>query len=134
MDPRTGFGVLLVLAALGGLAALATGRLQFVNGTIVIGAPANANTTSTSTTTTPAATPAPSSAGQVNPNNIGGANYSSLIGGNQASQAIASILGSVGANDPMSAYYSPTSTAQLVSTIPGDGVALNPLNPLGMSA
>lgn len=128
MDTKAAFGFAFVLVALGGLIALATGRLSFANGQITIGDPRKASTSTPTPITAPVAgataTAIPSTGnggwGTVDP----GAPV--LSGGNLNNAAISQIIGGNGSTTTLGQIYDPSQTLALVNAIAGDGAAVNP--------
>lgn len=125
MDTRSAFGVILVLLGLGGLYALVTRRLTIANGQIVIGAPAPATTGTTSNAGAGQPDAANSTFGTYG---TGSSSSSSptMSGVPNAQQILATILGNSAGQESAGGYYPASQPAALVTSVAGDGLAVNP--------
>lgn len=128
MDTKAAFAFGLIGVALGGLIALATGRLSFANGQIVIGAPGASTTSNPASSTAPVA----GAIGKAIPSTGNGGwgtvdpGAPSLSGGKLNPAVIGQIVGGNNSTTTLGQIYDPSQTLALIHSIAGDGVAVNP--------
>lgn len=123
MDPKAAFAFAIIATGFGGLFALASGNLAIVNGQIIIGKSNVAAASNPASATAPVAG-ATSTLPDTGSGGFGTINPGAptLSGGS----AINQIIGATTSNTTLGSIYDPTQTLALISSIAGDGAAVNP--------